>query len=331
MRALLAALSLLLVASGCGLLGGDSGSGAADGGGAEGAGLEKARIKIGAMPIIDFAPLHMAIQKGYFREAGLEIETVGIPGGATSVTGLLGASFDISVGNWMSFFEAQSKGVADLKLIADGYQTRPNNFVIAVPQGSSITTPQDLAGKRIAVTVRGAIAELLAKASMDAHSVNHGGVSWVEIPFPSMPAALKAKQVDAAVMVEPFITQAERNFGAIPVLDVAQGATGDFPISGYATTAAFAKDNPKTVRAFRRALMRAQKEAGDRGKVEQVLPSYAKGIDQVTASLVHLGAFPTRLDVVRIQRVADLMAVHDLLPKPLKVDTMVMENLPDAD
>ncbi len=330
MRALLAALSLLLVASGCGLLGGDSGSRAADGG-AEGTGLEKTRIKVGAMPIIDYAPLHMAIQKGYFRDAGLEVETVGIPGGATSVTGLVGASFDISVGNWMSFFEAQSKGVADLKLIADGYQTRPHNFVIAVPQGSSITTPQDLAGKRIAVTVRGAIAELLAKASMDAHSVNHGGVSWVEIPFQNMPIALKAKQVDAAVMVEPFITQAERNFGAIPVLDVAQGATGDFPISGYATTAAFAKDNPKTLRAFRTALMRAQKEASDRGKVEQVLPSYAKGIDQVTASLVHLGAFPTRLDTVRIQRVADLMAVHDLLPKPLKVDGMVMENLPDTD
>ncbi|SDM17109.1 ABC transporter substrate-binding protein [Allokutzneria albata] len=324
MRALLAALSLLLVASGCGLLGGDSGADAAGG-----AGLEKSRIKIGAMPIIDFAPLHMAIQKGYFRDEGLEIETVGIPGGTTSVNGLVGKQFDISVGNWMSFFEAQSKGVADLKLIADGYQARPHNFVIVVPQGSSITAPQHLAGKRIAVTIRGAIAELLAKASMDAHSVDHSGVGWVEIQFPAMPAALKNKQVDAAVMVEPFITQAERNFGALPVLDVAQGATGDFPISGYATTAAFARDNPKTITAFRRALQRAQKEASDRGKVEQVLPSFAKGIDQVTASLVHLGAFPTRLDTVRIQRVADLMTVHGLLPKPLKVDGMVMENLPD--
>ncbi|MFB9906003.1 ABC transporter substrate-binding protein [Allokutzneria oryzae] len=316
---------MLLVTTGCGLLGGGTSGSPGD----AAAGLEQTRIKVGAMPIIDYAPMHLAIRNGYFRDEGLDVETVNIAGGETSVTGLVSGELDVTFGNWMSFFAAQAKGVADLRLVADGYQSRPHNFVVVVPQGSAISRPEDLAGKKIAVTIRGAITELLAKAALDANSVQQSGVSYVEVPFPAMPAALKARQVDAAVMVEPFITHAERSIGALPVLDVAQGATADFPISGYATTAALVRDKPKTVAAFRRALLRGQREAADRAKVEQVLPTFAK-IDKATASLVHLGSFPTRLDAVRIQRVADLMAVHGLLPRPLRVDAMVMENLPGS-
>jgi NitT/TauT family transport system substrate-binding protein len=311
------------VVSGCGLLGGAEDKPAAAAPGE----IEKAKIKIGLLPVLDVASVHIAITKGYFREEGLEVEPVTIQGGAAAIPGLISGDLDITFGNWVSFFAAQAKDTArdveGLKLISDGYQAKPEMFLILTKSGSRIKSPQDLAGKTIAINTLGNIAELTSKATLEANNVDPRTVTFKEMPMPDMEAAIEDNVVDAAFMSEPFITRAQRTSGQIPILDAASGPTDGIPIAGYGTTGKFVRENPKTVAAFQRAMVKGQHDAADRTTVQPLLADYAK-VDKDTATLVHFGDFPTSLDPTRLQRVATLMRTHGLLTDEFDVSPMLV-------
>ncbi|WP_231500266.1 ABC transporter substrate-binding protein [Saccharothrix sp. NRRL B-16314] len=320
----MSAVAMLAVVSGCGLLGG------AEEKPAEAAApgkIEKAKITLGLLPILDVASVHVAIKKGYFKEEGLEVEPKIIQGGAAAIPGLISGDLDISFGNWVSFISAETKGVAKdvdgLKLINDGYQAKPEMFLILAKSDSAIKSPKDLEGKTIAINTFNNIAELTAKAALEANDVNPANVTFKEFPFPDMEAAVQNGTVDAAFMVEPFISRAQRASGQITVLDAASGPTDGIPIAGYGTTGKFVKENPNTVAAFQRAMAKGQRDAADRPTVEPLLVEYAK-VDKETASLVHFGEFPTTLDATRLQRVADLMETYKLLETKFDVKTMLV-------
>ncbi|MFI9818006.1 ABC transporter substrate-binding protein [Saccharothrix variisporea] len=319
----LSALAMLAVVSGCGLLGGSEEKPADAAPGK----VEKTKIKLGLLPILDVASVHVAMRKGFFAEEGLEVEPVTIQGGAAAIPGLISGDLDITFGNWVSFFAAQSKDAAKavdgLKLINDGYQAKPEMFLILTGPDSAIKSPKDLAGKTIAINTFKNIAELTAKATLEANDVDPKSVTFKEFPFPDMQAALQNKTVDAAFMVEPFISKAQRSIGAITVLDAASGPTDNIPVAGYGTTGKFAKENPNTVAAFQRAMAKGQRAAADRPTVEPLLVEYAK-VDKETASLVHFGEFPTTLDATRLQRVATLMKTYGLLEKDFDVKPMLV-------
>lgn len=286
-------------------------------------GLEQAKVTVGTLPIVDTVTVAIAQQKGYFKQEGLEVELKTLTGGAAAVPGLVNGELHFAFGNFVSFFSAQAKGVADLKLVADGYQATPGMFLIMRGKNSAIGKPQDLTGKKVAINTKNNIAELTARSALEANGVDPKTVQFVEIPFPDMQAAVERKNVDAAFMVEPYITQSQRSAGMTPVVDAATGATQDVPIAGWATSSKFAGTNPKTVAAFQRAIVKAQQDAADRRNVEEAIPTYAK-VDKDTASLLHLGTWPTTLNAVRLQRVIDLMRKHGVLDKDVNVEAMIV-------
>jgi len=321
----LSVLALLASVAGCGALGGSSAPTSADKP-ATGK-LEKSKITLGVLPILDVASVHVAIKKGYFKEEGLDVDLKVIQGGAAAIPGLISGDLDMSFGNWVSFFAAEAKETAKtvggLKLVSDGYQAKPDMFLIVTTADSPIKSPKDLAGKTIAINTFKNIAELTAKATLEANDVNPSSVTFKEFAFPDMQAAIENKTVDAAFMVEPFITRAQRAIGSVTALDAASGPTDNIPIAGYATSGKFAKENPNTVAAFQRAMAKGQKDAADRPTVEPLLQEYAK-VDKETASLVHFGEFPTTLDATRLQRVATLMKTYGLLEKEMDVKPMLI-------
>ncbi|MBP2479009.1 NitT/TauT family transport system substrate-binding protein [Crossiella equi] len=318
-RLLATLCALLLAATGCGVLGGASGS--------TGAAAKETRIRLGIMPVVDVAPVHIALSRGYFAAEGLNVELTPIQGGAAGIQGLLKDELDFTFGNWVSFFATEAKGAArnagGIKLAADGYQARANMFLVLTGPDSAIRSPKDLAGKKIAINTFRNILELTAKATLEANNVDPKSVQFLEMPFPDMQAAVQSKKVDAAFMVEPFITKAERTLGAVPVLDAASGPTSDIPIAGYATTGAFARDHPGAVSAFRRALVKGQQDAARKSTVEALLPGFAQ-IDPETAALVHFGVYPISMDATRLQRVADLMRTYGLLDAPMDIKPMLL-------
>jgi NitT/TauT family transport system substrate-binding protein len=318
-RVRLTALALGL----CAAIAGCTSAGDADGAVAPSRALvEQAALRVGVLPIVDAAPLQRAQSAGYFADEGLTVELVPVQGGAVAVPQLVSGELDLTFSNWPSLLLAQANGEGDFRFVSAGYNAAPNTFLVMTAPGSSVRRPEDLAGKRIAINTFKGIVELISRSALQTIGVDANAVQFVSMPFPDMLPALERNEIDAAVMVEPFITQAATEFGAISVLDAASGPTDGIPLAGVATTAEFVQQKPHTVAAVQRALDRAQADLSDRSVVEQTLPTYSS-ITTETAVLLNLGTWPTTLDATRLQRVADLMREFGVLTAPLDVRPLI--------
>ncbi|RRO17344.1 transporter substrate-binding domain-containing protein [Saccharopolyspora rhizosphaerae] len=308
----------LMGASGCGLLGGaeqqQSGNGK----------VEKAKLRVGALPTAELAPLYLAVEAGHFQREGLEVEIVTASDGGAALNSTIGGDYDITFSSYVPIFAAQAKGVANLKIVADCMSAVPNSCLIMSSPDSGVRTPEDLAGKRIAISGPGTISELMVKAAMKANKVPYERAQMVPLGFINMPNALKSGQVDAAFVVEPFLTLAARDAGAVPVLDTATGPLEDLPLGGYVSNAQFAEDNPKTVAAFQRAMTSAVAESQDRAKIEPLLPKFAK-IDRETASIITLLKLNAQADATRLQRIPRLMLEFGYITKDVDVASMIVQ------
>jgi NitT/TauT family transport system substrate-binding protein len=305
--------------SGCGLLG-DPDSGGTP---APGSGLERSTLKVSVMPTIDLAPFHLAVQNEYFQAEGLKVEFSTAPSGPASVAKMISNEVDISYSSYTPFFVAKSQNAADIKIVADGSSAGPSTTMVLAMPNSSVKTIQDIPGKRIAVTAQGTISDLMTMSSLKDKGLDYKSIKWVTMPFPDMAARLQRGDVDAAFMTEPFIAQAKMSVGALPTFDTATGTTADLPTAGYGATAKFVTDNPKTVAAFQRVMLRATAEAKDRTKIEPLMVQFAK-ISQEVAASTNLLTFRSALDPKSLQRVPDLMRDFGVIPQTINVEPMIV-------
>lgn len=327
---LLATLALAASSTGCGLLGGSS-SGDADSDGKSG-GPEKSTVKVSIMKTTDLAPFHLARQKGYFEDEGLDVKFVNAPSGGDSANKLVSGEVDMAYSSYTPFFLLESKGVVKskggMKIVAGASSAGPGSSLIMATPSSPVKNVQDMAGKRVAVTATGTISHLLTLSTLKTNNVPDDKIKWVATPFPATAQALKSGRVDAAFATEPFIQDTMKRAGARPIFDTAVGPTADMPLAGWASTGDFASENPKTVAAFQRAMQRGTKLAlSDRNQVDKMLVKHS-GVDKSTAQLATLLTFESKLDATRIQRVVDLMVEFKTLKKQLDVKKMVVPTAP---
>lgn len=323
---LLATLLVALLTAGCGLFGGSSNEEGGDEGKAKASGpLEKTTIKVGVMIGIDCAGPQLALLNDAFKDEGLTIEAETVQSGAIAMPKLASGALDITFGNWVSFIKAHQSGTAKLKFISESYLSTPNsNFAVITGKESGIKSVKDLEGKKIAVNAKANINELVLRAVLDANDVRFETITLTEMPFQDMEGAVQNGVVDAAVTIDPFITKAQKTIGARIVTDLTgAGPTENFPLSGFATNESFANENPNTIAAFQRALVKGQELAADRSNVEKALPKFAK-MDEETAAVVKIGQYPTTIDAKRLQRVADLLFTYQMLPAELDVSSLVI-------
>ncbi|SDJ65896.1 ABC transporter substrate-binding protein [Nonomuraea jiangxiensis] len=195
-------------------------------------GLEKATIKVGALPIPDPVALYIAQAKGFFKQEGLEVQPVTITGGAAALPQIENGSLDISQTNYVSTFLAVSQG-KPIKLVADMYQAAPDTFNIMVPKDSPISTVADLKGRTILVNNLRNIGTLAVTAQLKAAGLSETDVKFAEKPFPEMGNAINSGQADAGWITEPFITANEKALGFRTLVDTMTGPTADLAIAGW--------------------------------------------------------------------------------------------------
>ncbi|GAA0639802.1 ABC transporter substrate-binding protein [Kutzneria viridogrisea] len=308
-------LGLSVTASGCSLMSsGSSGSPS----------LEHPTLRVGYEAQVDVAPLYKAVNSGLFADAGLRIELQQEPSDADAIKALSDGKLDVAFATHVSLFKAAGAGT-QLQLQGEAYQAGANTMALVSLPSLGYDDPSQKPSPRIAVNAPDDLGVLTTKSVLDTAGVAQNKIQFKTVPFATMADALQNREVDAAWMVEPFITKAQKALGATIVTDAARGATLDFPISGYASLKKFADGNPNTMSTFRKVLAQAQQQASDRLQVQTVLKDYA-GVDAATADLISVGSFPTTLNAVRLQRVADMMQTSQMLANRLDVQSMMPPN-----
>jgi len=170
--------------------------------------LAQSRLNVGYMKIGDLSPFFLAMDKAYFKDAGLDINLASMVGGAAIMPALASGSINIGWSNVISVYQGHLQGL-DYRLVANGaINKRDTNdvFGVCVSPDSPIKSAKELAGRTVAVNTLRNIMHGSTAHWIDAHGGDSGKVKWVEIPFPQMALALANKQVDAYGGVEPFIT-----------------------------------------------------------------------------------------------------------------------------
>ena len=212
--------------------------------------LTQIRLPLGYIPNIQFAPLYVAMEKGYYREAGLEI----VPDYSFETDGvaLVGAGelpFAVVSGEQVLLARAQELPVV---YVMAWYRDYPVAVVSKKEQG--ITTPADLKGKRIGLPGLYGANYIGLRALLDSVSLTEADVTLDSIGFNQV-EALAADQDQAVVGYianEPIqLTTQGYDVDVIPVADYVQLAS-----NGVITNETTLRENPALVRAFVRATLR---------------------------------------------------------------------------
>ncbi|MEA2660519.1 MAG: NitT/TauT family transport system substrate-binding protein, partial [Chloroflexota bacterium] len=222
-------------------------------------------IKVGVIPISNMVPLYAAQKLGYFADNGLTVETTAATQGAALVSAVVGGSLDFSYSNYISLLAARAQSI-DVVAFANMNNVQlkaPNSTSVTVRASDNITSPKDLVGKTIAVSVLNALPWLYARSWLRVHGVDPNSVKYVEVPFPNMGDALATKQVDAAVSTEPFnailIKAGSVKTIGYPYVESQPGLN----LAGWISTSDWVSKNQATAKAFVTAIDKAVKYLAD--------------------------------------------------------------------
>jgi NitT/TauT family transport system substrate-binding protein len=291
--------------------------------------IEQPDLNVAVVPAADSAGFFVALHQGLFAARGLHVTFVPAVSSETVINAQAldepRDRVDISCGNYVSYIQAQENYdlgkratspngavvAANLDIFAEGSVMEPGAQGLYVLPGSHIRTLAGLEGKTIGVNAPGNILYLLAASALADNGLSVSGAHFAYYPLPEMAAMLKAKKITAAVLPEPFASQAELSMGVMLLADLDQGATAAFPIQGCAVTREWAALHPVTLAAFRAAFEQGQEIADtDRSAVEQAMETLPSpyGLTKVQAAVMALDSYPVgAVDGTRLQRVADVM------------------------
>jgi NitT/TauT family transport system substrate-binding protein len=291
-------LFLALVLAGCG----DDGGGGGEAG-------KPATVKVEDTAGVPSAFLEYGVQKGFFKDRKLTVQVKPSQGGATVVPAVTSGSVDIGGSNVVSVLLAQAKGIP-LKIVAPGTFVRTNRkqdfSAIMVKGDSDIRSPKDLEGTTLAVNTLKNVAEATAKASLAKQGVDVSKVKLTEVDFPDMNGAIEQRRVDAAFVIEPFVTQGLADGNRIidrPYVGTKPG----LQIGCYFTSEQYLNKNGDVVKRFHEGVTETAKSiADDPAAFRDFLPK-ASEIPPAAAKKVILPAWKAESDQASLDLTATLM------------------------
>src|SRR4051794_9193660 len=300
-KALAALAATALLASGCG---GDDDS--ASGGG--GTPSQPEKVKIGLIPIADVAPVFVGMKQGFFKEQGIELEPQFAAGGAAITPAVVSGDFDIGFSNTVSLLIAGSKGLP-VQIISQGVLGGPDLSKpwadLLIPKDGAVQTPKDLEGKTIAANTLNNICEVTINATLEQKGVDVSKLKYTEIPFPEMVGALEKGRVDAACVVEPFVSQGKAA-GMKGIDPFYAGTAPNLTVATYFASKKLIEQKPELVDRFKTAMEKSLQYAQDHpDAVREVLPEYTQ-IPKQVAQEINLPSWQPELTEDTIAKLSQL-------------------------
>lgn len=258
---------------------------------------ELTRVSVGSVPVSIFAPVFVALEKGYYAEQGLDVVIEPLPGGADLIALTANNQLQIAAaGAGPAFWNAVSLGLP-IKVIAPGHM---ENVPVATPlmiskamcESGEISSVADLAGKRVSVNARGATEYWLA-AALATGGLTMDDVTVESIPFADAVLALESGAIDAAMIGEPLATKAIQDGIAVPL-------TESFEINNVLPTVIiantdFAAENPELVTGFVVAYLKASRDISGEGWLDPANLAIVEQYTQVPADLAASAVAPVYL------------------------------------
>jgi len=213
--------------------------------------LEKVRIAYSSISG-DQVPAWVAYEKGFFRKNGLDVELVFIESGTKAVNALLSGDVAFSQMAGPSVIQSNLQGL-DVDVIAGFLNTMDYQLIVH----DSITRPDQLKGKIMAVSRFGSSSDFATRYALDKYGLVPGkDVTILEIGSqPARFAALEAGSIHGAMVAIPLTLKAKKlGFRALADL---QMLGLEYQHTALVTTQSLIKSKPYLVRNALRAFVEA--------------------------------------------------------------------------
>src|SRR5258706_15942378 len=168
--------------------------------GSDASGGNSNKIRVGYIGLTCEAPIFTAVEKGFFKDEGLDVSLVKCEWANYKDVLALGG-YDVTHHLIMYFLKPVEQGL-DVKFT--GRIHRGSLRVQAATKGN-IHSIQDLRGKRIGVPGMGTPPFIFANRVLGAHGIDAGKeISWLVFPAGELGLALDKGEVDAVADSEPI-------------------------------------------------------------------------------------------------------------------------------
>jgi NitT/TauT family transport system substrate-binding protein len=223
---------------------------------------DKVTISIGGAGCLCYLPTMLAQQLGEYQKAGVEVEIVDFKGGSQSLTAVLGGSADVVSGYFDHCVNLAAKNQALEAFVV--YDRYPGLTLVVNPkQAGVIKSVKDLANKKVGVSAPGSSTDFFLKYLLSKNSVDPNSVAVVGVGLGATAiAAFEQGSVDAAVMLDPTVTQLQARNKDLLVLsdtrtqkDTLAVFGGEYPGGALYTKSAWIAAHPKETQALTNAIV----------------------------------------------------------------------------
>lgn len=235
---------------------------------------ELTTVRVGAVPVMIFAPLFVADAKGYFAEEGIQVDIQRGAGGSEPLAPLATGELDVvfgGAGAGLFNYAARNLRINDdpgFRIVAGVHSERApltSPLVVSADRFNSgeITSVADLDGGRVAINSTGAATEYWLYEALRLGGVDFNNVEVVSVAFPDVAAALNtdsADRIDAAILGEPLVSFAEQDGLVVRLSD---DFVDDFQATFLYMSTDFIENDRETAVGFVRAYVRAVRFLAD--------------------------------------------------------------------
>lgn len=218
------------------------------------------RVVVAHVPLINFATLYVAMERGFLRDQGIEIELQRVASGTEAVAFLAQDRLDVgAIGLAASIFNAFNRGL-EMRVVAttSSWGQRHGTRILArldLFDSGEIRSVRDLRGRRVAVAGgAGSAGHYLFLIGARRGGIGPRDFELVNLPNPDHGPALRAGRVDASLTGSPFSSAALAQFLARPLLENFAPGTSS---TVFAFSGGFMRTRPEVATRFLMALMTA--------------------------------------------------------------------------
>jgi NitT/TauT family transport system substrate-binding protein len=279
-------------------------------------------VKTGLIPADIGAAAVFARERGYFHDAGIEVEIEVMQSGPAIAPAVLGGTLSVGAMNSGSLAAARERGLPVL-YFAPAAMTPPASLsnAILVRSDSAIHSGADMNGKTVGIVGVKTLEHACMLLWVDKHGGDSKTLKFTELPYGEMGAALQANRIDVCLASEPFATI---NHGPTRIVaGVFSAMPAPFISYGYFATEAWLTANTAVALKYAAAIHRASIWANANRKESGNMVAAFTKLDPALVESMARTQYATSLDAAAIQPAVDVMVQYGMLPATIDAHALI--------
>jgi len=209
---------------------------------------------------IFYAPHYIAMENGFFKEEGIEVDLNTAQGSDKGAAALIAGTADISlIGPETTIFIFNQKGDKTLKVFHQLTST-DGSFLMSRNKMDSFKW-SDLEGKTVLGWRPGSAPQVVFNSLLLKNKVTNVEVI-TNVAAPAMPGAFASGQGDFIQVFEPVASTLEQSGAAYFVASMGK-EIGNFPETSYVAESTYLKSNPEVIKGWVSAVSKAAQWIND--------------------------------------------------------------------